>query len=286
MGEHPLLRVLFLKKRLIHPARLVSYPAFCVILQGEKTVTLGRESFHYKAGEYLIASMELPTIAKVTKATSKDPYIALCLTIEPAFIAELLVQYQPKISIKDQAVRGIVVSALKEEMIDALLRLTTLLDKPEDRPVLLSLIKKEITWHLIKDGQQAILLRQIGLKDSNITRIAQTVAWIRQHYTEKLNIPTLAQQINMSSASFYRHFKMVTTLSPIQFQKQIRLQQGRSLLIAPESEVATVGYQVGYDSPSQFSRDYRHFFGVSPRKDAENLRAALGLSEDAIIKNA
>jgi transcriptional regulator GlxA family with amidase domain len=164
------------------------------------------------------------------------------------------------------------VSDACDELIDAVVRLLRLLDHPRDLPVLAPMIEREILWRLIT-GEQGATVRHLGLADSSLTHVSRAVRWIRDHHAEALRVEDLARLSGMSVSAFHRNFQAVTALSPIQFQKQIRLQQARLLLVGNPDDVAGVGYTVGYDSPSQFSREYRRKFGAPPGRDAARLRA-------------
>jgi transcriptional regulator GlxA family with amidase domain len=166
---------------------------------------------------------------------------------------------------------GIAVSDLTQDLIDPVVRLLRLLDRPSDIPVLAGAIKREILWRLI-NGQQGTMVRQIGLADSRMAQIGRAVRWIRGHYTKVIRIQELARVAGMSITSFHRHFRGITSMTPIQYQKQIRLQVARSRLMTAAEDVAAVGFAVGYDSPSQFSRDYRRLFGRPPGLDGQRLR--------------
>jgi transcriptional regulator GlxA family with amidase domain len=165
------------------------------------------------------------------------------------------------------------VSKAPGELLDAVVRLLRLLDHPTDVPVLAPLIEREILWRLLC-GEQGPMLRQIGLADSRLSQLSHAIRWIRANYAKMLRIEELAQMAAMSVSSFHRHFRAVTSMSPIQYQKQIRLQEARARLLAQSKDVAAVGFAVGYDSPSQFSREYSRVYGAPPGRDAARLRSA------------
>lgn len=267
--------------------------SLCAVVQGAKVSLLGDRAYRYAAGHYLVASMDLPVSAQVVEASPDRPYIAFSLSIDPATVADLLLQAADEASgdlggsmddgtganglgaddpAADEPVEPMAVGTLGADLIDPLTRLIALLDTPRDRPVLAPLIRREIAWRVLT-GPQGRVLRQIGLTDGRMARIARTLAWIRDHYAEPVRIPELAAMAHMSVASFHRHFKAATTMSPIRFQKQVRLQEARRLLLTEEREIAAVGFAIGYESASQFSRDYSRLFGRPPGRDGAALRA-------------
>ena len=214
--------------------------------------------------------MDLPLDAHVIEATAEAPFLGLGFTLKPETIATLLLEAGAAQPTRTDP-PGIAVSDLTHDLIDPVVRLLRLLDRPSDIPVLASAIEREILWRLI-NGQQATMVRQIGLADSRTAQIGRAIRWIRGHYAEAIRIEELATIAGMSVTSFHRHFRGITSMTPIQYQKHIRLQKARSRLISAARDVAEVGFSVGYDSPSQFSREYRRLFGRSPGKDGESLR--------------
>ncbi len=249
--------------------RSIYRTSFCVVLQGSKISLLGEQAWRYTQGQYLIASMDLPVTAQIVEASSDRPYMAFSLTIDPAMIAELVVELEDA---SPAAERGpLVVGALDPSLLDPLIRLFALLDTPRDLPVLAPLIRREIVWRLL-NGPHGGSLRQIGLAGGAIARIARVLRWITDHYADPISIDELAGMAAMSAASLHRHFKAATTLTPIQFQKQVRLQAARRLLLSETNEAAAAGFAVGYESASQFNRDYRRLFGQPPRRDVSAIR--------------
>ena len=244
--------------------RSIYRTSFCVVLQGSKISLLGEQAWRYTQGQYLIASMDLPVTAQIVEASPDRPYMAFSLTIDPAMIAELVVELEDA---SPAAERGpLVVGALDPSLLDPLIRLFALLDT-----VLPPLIRREIVWRLL-NGPHGGSLRQIGLAGGAIARIARVLRWITDHYADPISIDELAGMAAMSAASLHRHFKAATTLTPIQFQKQVRLQAARRLLLSETNEAAAAGFAVGYESASQFNRDYRRLFGQPPRRDVSAIR--------------
>ncbi|GIE35397.1 AraC family transcriptional regulator [Actinoplanes italicus] len=260
-----------LLSRLVEPE--VSEPSMtgtvlAVIAQGAKRLALGSRVYEYSAGQYLVASVDMPVTGNFIGATDDCPALGFGLILRPAVVAELLLQAGPGDLPPPAGVpSGLAVSDAPDELLDAVLRLVRLLDHPRDAAVLAPLIKREILWRVIT-GEQGAAVRQLGLADSNLAHVARAVRWIRDHYPTAFRVEELAQLAGMSVSAFYRNFQSVTAMSPIQFQKQIRLQQARLLLATRPGDVTGVSRHVGYESPSQFSREYRRQFGAPPSRDA------------------
>ncbi|GBR04372.1 AraC family transcriptional regulator [Acetobacter oeni] len=254
------------------PADCICRPRLCIVVQGSKQVIIGSHTFTYDAEKYLIATVDLPVTGCVTQATADAPYLSLSLDLDPAEIATFLLTITPSDA---RTGAGVAVSTLTEDLLCPATRLTALLDTPDDIPVLAPLIKKEIAWRLLQ-GEQGALLRQIALADSYLSQISRAIAWIRDHYAEAFDIDTVAKTAGMSTPSFYRHFRAVTMMSPLQYRTRIRLQEARKRLLTDGEDAAEAGFAVGYESPSQFSRDYRRLFGTPPARDVARLRSATG----------
>jgi AraC-like DNA-binding protein len=261
-------------ERAHEPSASMSGVVMALIAQGAKTLALGARVYEYRAGQYLVASVDLPVTGHYTEASRDRPALGFGLVLEPSAIAELLLQAQPGGAGTPSApstVSALAVSDAPAELVDAAVRMLRLLDHPRDIPVLAPLIKREILWRLIT-GEQGAVVRQLGLADSSLSHVAHAVRWIRDNYREAFRVDDVAKMSGMSASAFYRNFQAVTAMSPIQFQKQIRLQQARLLLSTHPNDVTTVGHRVGYDSASQFSREYRRQFGTPPSQDAARLR--------------
>jgi AraC-like DNA-binding protein len=252
------------------PASYMAEPALAVVAQGAKRVVLGDQVYDYAAGQYLIFSVDLPLSAHIIEATEEGPFLGLGLTLKPDAIASLLLEVGAAPTNK-AGQRGIAVSDLTTDLLDPVVRLLRLLEHPRDIPVLSQAIEREVLWRLV-NGAQGAMVRQLGLADSRMTQIGRAIRWIRSHYTESIRIEDLAKVAGMSVTSFHRHFRSVTSLSPLQFQRHLRLEAARSLLLSSSQDVAEVGLSVGYDSPSQFSREYRRLFGQAPGQDRESHR--------------
>jgi AraC-like DNA-binding protein len=257
------------------PSPSMSGTVLALIAQGAKRVALGDRVYEYRAGQYLIASVDLPITGHFTQASPELPALGFGLILHPATVAELLLQAAPADlpPAGGGTPSGLAVSHAPDELLDAVVRLLRLLDQPRDMTVLAPLIKRDILWRLIT-GEQGAVVRQLGLADSSLTHIARAVRWIRDHYAQSFRVEKVAQLSGMSVSAFYRNFQAVTAMSPIQFQKQIRLQEARLLLATHPNDVTGVGLRVGYDSPSQFSREYRRQFGAPPSQDAARLRGS------------
>jgi AraC-like DNA-binding protein len=237
-----------------------------IIAQGAKRLAIGDRVYDYGPGQYLIASVDLPITGHYTDA----PALGFGLILRPSAIASLILETTPRRT--RPAPPGLGVAEASPELLDAAVRMVRLLDNPADRDVLAPMIEREILWRLI-NGPLGESVHQIGLADSSLTQVSRAVRWITEHHGESFRVEELARSCSMSTSAFHRAFHAVTALSPIQFQKQIRLQKSRLLLLTGVDDVATVAYRVGYDSASQFSREYRRQFGLPPGRDAARLRA-------------
>nr|WP_225958044.1 AraC family transcriptional regulator [Amycolatopsis lexingtonensis] len=255
------------------PHHSLTEPLFVVMAQGGKRLLLGDRVHEYRAGQYLLVSTDLPVTGHFVGATPRTPALGLGLTLRPAAIAPLLLEAPPGRSSRTLPESPIATGDATPELLDAALRLLRLLDHPADAPVLAPLIEREILWRLLT-GPHGALVRQIGLADSGLSHVSRAIRWIRDNYAEPMRIEELARLSDLSASAFHRHFRAVTAMSPLQFQKRIRLQEARSLLLADSGDVAGVGHLVGYDSPSQFNREYRRLFGAPPGQDAARLREA------------
>jgi len=252
----------------------MSGSVMALIAQGGKRIVLGDRVYEYGPGQYLIASVDVPVTGHFIDASPKHPALGFGLMLQPAAIADLLLQAAPGSvpASSSLAPSSLGVSDASSDLLDAVVRLLRLLDQPRDIAVLAPIFKREVLWRLI-DGAQSAAVRQLGLADSHVSQIARAVRWIREHYAEAVRVEDLARLSGMSVSAFYRNFQAVTAMSPIQFQKQIRLQEARLLLAANPKDVTSVGFRVGYESASQFSREYRRQFSRPPSEDALLLRS-------------
>ncbi|MEM6435149.1 MAG: AraC family transcriptional regulator [Cyanobacteria bacterium P01_D01_bin.115] len=248
-------------------------PALAIIVQGKKQILLGEETYHYGVAQYLVVSVELPVRGFIVEATPDQPYLGFLLKLSPCQLADMVVQIQPRTGAKESSCRGLGVSDVDRPLIDCALRLAQLLDTPQDIPFLVPIIIREIYYRLLT-GEQGEAIRQIATSGSNMQRIASVIELIKTDFVQSLRVEELAEQANMSASSFHRHFKAVTSMSPLQYQKQLRLLEARRLMLAEDADATQAAYQVGYESPSQFSREYSRMFGAPPIQDIQQLRIA------------
>ncbi|OEZ87352.1 HTH-type transcriptional activator RhaS [Janthinobacterium sp. HH104] len=255
---------------LFHAAR----PSVAIIAQGAKDVTLGTETFHYSRMQYLLTSVDLPVQVRVVEASVDKPHLCVVLGIDIADVAALL----DSDSVAQQkilpATRGISVSDVSAELLDAMLRLVRLLDKPGEIATLAPLIRRELTYRLL-NGPVGARLRHMALASSQSHQVGQAIDWIKHNYCEPLRIEHLAGMANMSMSSLHHHFKAITAMTPMQYQKLLRLQEARRLMLVEQIDAGTAGYRVGYASESQFSREYSRQFGRAPMRDVGQVRAQL-----------
>ncbi|MEF3354165.1 AraC family transcriptional regulator [Paenibacillus sp. GYB006] len=257
--------------KMLEPAYRVFNPSFCFVTQGLKEIYLAEERLEYGPSNYLITSMDLPVIGQVIKASPEVPYLSLKLEINQNEILEVLKDAKIRSKTKENASRAMFVGQIELSLLDAVLRLVQLLDSPGDIPFLAPIHKKEIIYRLLQ-GQYGRALAQIAMEGSNTYRIRGAIDQIIQHYDQPLRIEELAEVANMSTSSFHRHFKEITNMSPLQFQKHLRLQEARSLLLMESGDATEVAYRVGYESASQFSREYSRMFGFPPKADIKRLK--------------
>ena len=250
--------------------RDVSEPTLAIVVQGRKEVLLGEETYRYGVAQYLVISVDLPLCGYATEATPERPYLGLKLDLDPVQLCDIVSQ-TPPYAAKKESVKGWFISNAAPSLIDCFLKLVKLLDTPQDIPFLAPLIVREIYYRLLV-GEQSEAVRQIATSGSNMQNIAKAIALIKTNFAKPMRIEDLAEQVNMSSSSFYRHFKAVTSISPLQYQKQLKLLKARQLMLADNADAASTAYQVGYESPSQFSRESSRMFGAPPIKDIERLR--------------
>jgi len=253
------------------PAAVVQQPAVYIVVQGRKQVTVGEDTYIYDTSQYLAVSLALPAVGRVVDASPEKPYLCMTLSVNARELAALIVETGLPAPRDDHEGRALYVSPLESPLLDGLLRLVRLLDTPQDIPVLAQLVLRELHYRLLQ-GEQHGRLAEMAIGDGRLRRVSGAIEWIKTHFAEPLQIEALAKRVNMSPSALHSHFKTVAAMSPIQYQKQLRLQEARRLLLSGESAEA-VAYEVGYASPSQFSREYARLFGQPPRRDAESVRA-------------
>lgn len=265
-------------------------PALCIIAQGCKRAMLGDEIYNYSPRHYLVAAVDLPVVGQVVEASEDKPYLCVRLELTPQKISDLLIETTPKntspqtshdkLSRAVRSQRGLFVSQANGHLLDAVLRLLRLLDNPADLPILAPLFEREILYRLLQDDQ-ADALHQIALADSHAQKIAAVIALLKRDFQKSWRIEELAQAACMSNSSLHTHFKNVTNMTPLQYQKNLRLQEARRLLFAENLDAATASHRVGYESPSQFNREYHRLFGLPPVRDLAQLRATKQLMANA-----
>jgi AraC-like DNA-binding protein len=252
----------------------VSSPAFCVIAQGSKEVLLGDDCYRYDANRYLITAAALPTATRVTGASEARPYLGVVLGLDPALVGSVMVEAGHPAPGEKAAVRAFDVSPLDEGLLDAVVRLVGLLDAPADEARFLRpLITREIVFRLLK-GEQGGRLSQIAILGGHAHRIARAIERLRKDFDQPLRIEDVARESGMSVSGFHHHFRAVTAMSPLQFQKRMRLQEARHLMLVEDLDAASAGFRVGYSDASQFNREYKRLFGAPPVRDVERLREA------------
>ncbi len=247
-------------------------PSVCIVAQGAKRTIAGTSILDYGPGQYLTVAVDLPVLGQVTKASRAAPYLCLKLELDLGMFNDLMLECAPALRKESEPELGLEVSRVSPEIIDAAHRLITLLDRPQQISVLAPLYERELAYFLLM-GPQGARLRQLAMRESRSAQIAKAIRWITQHFRAAISIEDAAAQAGMSASAFYQHFKAVTALSPIQFQKQLRLQEARRLLVSGESDAANASFAVGYSSPQQFSREYARLFGEPPQRDVARLRA-------------
>ena len=251
----------------------VNEPSFCIIVQGSKELLLGNERFRYDASRYLLVSAGLPVVGRILEGTKEQPYLAVRIGLDPALVTAVLMETGLLARRAGRAIKAMAVSQLDADLLDSVVRLVRLVDVPRDYAALAPLAIREILYRLAL-GEQGERLCQIALSAGRTHRIAKAIELVRKSYDKPLRVPSLARQLGMSTSGLHHHFKAVTAMSPLQFQKQLRLQEARRLLVAGEFDAATAGYRVGYEDASQFSREYKRFFGEPPMRDVERLRGS------------
>jgi len=257
----------------------ISESSFCVIAQGAKHVMLGEDRFRYDPNHYLISTVGLPTISQIDVASSEEPYLGLRLILDPAVVTSTMVE-SGFAQRQNDSVKAIAVSALDPDLLNACLRLARLLQMPEQYRVLGPLVIREIVYRLLI-GEQGHRMRHLTTIGGHAHRIVRAVKKLREDFAKPLRIEDVAREIGMSVSGFHAHFKAVTAMSPLQFQKRLRLQEARRLMLTESLDAAEAGFQVGYDDASHFSREYKRHFGDPPLRDIQGLRELTLVSEAA-----
>jgi AraC-like DNA-binding protein len=245
--------------------------AFCVIAQGSKEILLGDRHYQYNPAHYLIATAVLPVASRIIEASPERPFLNLLLRLDPTVVGSVMVEAGYPSQRGHATVTALDVSPLDTDLLDAVVRLVRLLDTPADARVLAPLVKREIIYRLLV-GEQGNRLRQLAALDLPTQPIARAVDRLRKEFDQPLRIEDLARDLGMSVSGFHHHFKAVTAMSPLQFQKQLRLQEARRLMLGEDLDATSAGFRVGYDDASHFSREYKRLFGAPPMRDVERLR--------------
>jgi AraC-like DNA-binding protein len=252
----------------VHAVRL---PSLCIAAQGAKTFIVGQDVYEYDATRMIVFSVALPVAAQVTQASHLEPYLALKLDLEPHKIADLVLKVFPHGLPPAQGRAAVYVTPLEESVINAATRLMECLGQPGDAELLAPLVTDEILIRLLR-SPIGVRVAQMGFAESSVQRVAKAISWLRENYSQPMKVDELAGLVHMSVSSFHDHFKCVTSMSPLHYQKVLRLQEARRLMLSTMMDASTAGQRVGYLSASQFSREYSRFFGTAPAKDVARLR--------------
>ncbi len=258
------------------PIHSLYQPAFCVVAQGRKQALLGDEVFQYDPGYYLIYTLDLPLTFQVKEASKERPYLGFRLNLDATLVASVMMESGIEPEKGNVSLKAMDVSPMDANLLDAVVRLVRLIDAPDESNVLAPLIIREIVFRLLASGQSARLSHLLAAgKDTQ--RISKAIGLLRKNFAQSLKMDDIAHELGMSVSGFHHHFKSVTAMSPLQFQKQIRLQEARRLMLGEDLDAASAGYRVGYQDPAYFSRDYKKMFGTPPQRDIAKLRSNLEL---------
>lgn len=269
--------VLYRSSTTMQPVHTVYEPALCLVAQGRKQAMLGDTAYVYDPAHYLVVAVDLPVIGSVLEASDAQPYLCLRLDLNLPLLGEVVLSHGGgKLQPPSGLAPGLTLSQANAGLIDAATRLMRLLDEPADVVALTPLIEREIYYRLLM-GDQGQMIRHIVNAESRLAQISRSITWLKKNFASDFGIGDLAGISAMSESSFYEHFKKVTSMSPIQYRNLLRLQEARRLMVEEACDAAAAGFAVGYESPSQFSRDYVRLFGSPPARDAARLRAGQGL---------
>jgi len=257
-------------------------PALCIVAQGAKIVMLGREIYSYDASRMIAYAIDLPVAGQIVRASPSEPFLALKLDLEPYRIAELALKVYPHGVPNPQDTRGVVVGQATTAIVDAAARLVELMAQPADAELLAPLVVDEILIRLLRSAIGP-RVAQIGQKESGVQRVAKAVTWVRANFAQPMAVEALAALSHMSPSSFHQHFKAVTSMSPLQYQKVLRLHEARRLMLSRMMDAGSAGREVGYLSASQFSREYTRLFGSAPTRDVSRLRQN-GVASDEVAR--
>ena len=256
------------------PTQPTSYmyePSICLVAQGVKRVLLGDDTYVLDVRHFLITSVDLPTVVQIIKASRAMPYLGLILKLDRREISQLMVDSNLPPPRVQQSSRGMAIGEVTLPLVSAFQRLIDLLSEPKDIPILAPIIQREISYRLLV-GDQGVRLRQIASAGSQSQQIARAIDWLKGNFARPLRIDDLATQVNMSASTLHHHFRALTAMSPLQYQKWLRLNEARRLMLTDHVDAATAAFHVGYESPSQFNREYSRLFGAPPLRDITSLR--------------
>ncbi|GAA5235243.1 AraC family transcriptional regulator [Verticiella sediminum] len=253
------------------PMPVIYAPTLCLVAQGTKQAALGTTAYRYDPAHYLVASVELPVMGSVIEASAARPYLCLQLDLDSAELSDLAIRYPAPAKDEPASPAGLTLNRTTPPLLDAAIRLVGLLDTPHDIDALAPLTIREILYRLLT-GTGSGVIRRMAQADSRLNRIARAIVWIRAHFRGPCRIEDAADVAGMSRSTFHLHFKAVTSMSPIEFRTHLRMQEARRLLMSDAVDAASAGFQVGYESPSQFSRDYARIFGMPPARHASQTR--------------
>lgn len=255
------------------PMPVIYEPTVCFVAQGRKRATLGTTAYHYDPAKHLVASVGLPVMGSVVEASEAEPYLSLQLDLDLPQLGELAIRHLPVPAEPVTSPMGLSLYETTPALLDAVVRLASLLDVPHDIEALAPLTIREILYRLLT-GPGGRIIRHMAQADSRLSQVARAIVWIRTHFRETCRIEEAAEIARMSRSTFHEHFRTVTAMSPIEFRTQLRMQEARRQMVSNAMDAASAGFHVGYDSPSQFSRDYSRIFGIPPAKHAKLLRAS------------
>ena len=259
----------------MEPVRAVYQPSFCFVAQGSKRALLGEEVFRYDPEHYMIYTVDLPLTFQVEEASEERPYLGFQLDLEPALVASVIMESGIRVKKGDASTKAMNVSSVDADLLDGIVRLVRLVETPAERKVLAPLIIREIIYRLLIGGQGA-RLSHIVASGRDTRRISKAIGHLREHFDEQLKMEEIARELGMSVSGFHHHFKSVTSMSPLQFQKHLRLQEARRLMLGEDLDAASAAFRVGYQDASHFSREYKRHFGAPPHNDIASLRGRLG----------
>jgi AraC-like DNA-binding protein len=267
--------ILYRASQIEEPMHAIYEPAVCVVAQGRKQAIAGEDVYVYDAEKYLLVSVGVPAVGRILKASPDEPFLCLALGLDPAAIAALMLESEMQRAGREQPEAALAVSTLDPQLLDACFRLLALLESPRDIPILAPLAEKEILYRLLR-GDQAARMGQIACAESRLHDVNRAINWIKRNFRMAFSVETVASEARMSPSALHQYFKTVTGTSPLQFQKHIRLLEARRLMLSQAMDAAVAAHTVGYESPSQFSREYRRLFGAPPLRDIAQLKAQWG----------